>query len=77
MFLVLVAHVVFPAAARPSGPVRAAFEVRKVVSVKVESSWRNLTATATVQLPARWLFQQRQAAISDWLRPGDAIEIRV
>jgi hypothetical protein len=75
MHVVLIAHLVFPAATRPDAPPRPGFEVRKVLSVKVESSWRNLTSTATVQLPSRRLFKARQVAISDWLRRGDAIEI--
>ncbi|SHJ76155.1 hypothetical protein SAMN02745146_0100 [Hymenobacter daecheongensis DSM 21074] len=75
MVLVLVAHVLFPEAARPTGKPRPAFAVRKVVSVKVEDSWRNLTGTATVQLPGRWLFKERDLAIKEWLRRGDPIEI--
>lgn len=75
MLFVLVAHILFPEAARPAGPARPAFEVRRVVSVEVESSWRNLTGTATVQVPGRWLFREKRLAIKEWLRRGDRIEI--
>jgi hypothetical protein len=77
MLLVLIARLTFPAAPRPDGPDRPAFEVRRVVSVKVENSWRNLTGKATVQLPGRWLFQARKIAIKDWLRRGDPITIEL
>lgn len=77
MLFVLVANLVFPEAARPSGPARPAFPLRRVVSVKVESSWRNLTGTATVEVSGRWLFQQQQVAIKEWLRRGDPVTIEL
>ena len=77
MVLVLIARLTFPAAARPDGSTRPAFEVRRVVNVKVESSWRNLTSTATVQVPGRWLFKENRLAIKDWLRHGDRISIEL
>ena len=75
MLFVLIARLTFPAAARPAAPDRPAFEVRRVVSVKVESSWRNLTGTATVQVPSRWLFQNAKVSVKDWVRRGDPIVI--
>ncbi|MFD2787937.1 hypothetical protein [Hymenobacter rubripertinctus] len=77
MLLVLVAHVVFPEAARAGAKPRPAFSVRKVVSARVEDSWRNLTGTAEVQLPGHWLFQQQRLAIKDWLQRGDRVEIHL
>jgi hypothetical protein len=77
MVLALVARIFFPEAARAGGPPRPAFEVRRVVSVKTSSSWRNLTGLATVQVAGRWLFQQQQVAIREWLRRGDRIEIEL
>jgi len=75
MLHVQVCHIEFPAAPRPNGKPRPTFEVRNVVSVTVESSWRNLTGKATVQLAAHHLFQMQEQGINDWLRPGDPIEI--
>lgn len=77
MLLVLIARLTFAAAARPDAADRPAFDVRRVVSVKVETSWRNLTGRATVQVPARWLFKQNKVAIKDWLRRGDPITIEL
>lgn len=77
MLFVLVARLTFPAAARPDAPDRPAFEVRRVISVKVENSWRNLTGKATVQVPGRWLFKENQLRIKDWLRRGDPIKIEL
>jgi hypothetical protein len=77
MLLVLIARLTFSAAARPDAPDRPAFEVRRVVSVKVEASWRNLTGKATVQVPGRWLFKENRLAIKDWLRRGDPITIEL
>ena len=77
MLFVLIARLTFPAAPRPDAPDRPAFEVRRVVSVKVESSWRNLTGTATVQLAGRWLFKENKVAVKDWLRRGDPITIEL
>jgi hypothetical protein len=77
MLFVLVARLTFPAAARPDAPDRPAFVVRRVVSVKVENSWRNLTGKASVQVPARWLFQHNRLRIKDWLRRGDPITIEL
>lgn len=75
MYLVLVAHLIFPEAARTSGPARPAFELRRVVSVKIESSWRNLTTTAVIELPGRWIFKERQVSIKDWVQRGDRVRI--
>lgn len=77
MLLVLIARLTFPAAARPDAADRPGFEVRRVVSVKVESSWRNLTGKATVQLPGYWLFKSNKLRIKDWLRRGDPITIEL
>lgn len=77
MLLVLIARLTFPAAARPDAAARPAFEVRRVVSVKVESSWRNLTSKATVQVPGYWLFKSNKLRIKDWLRRGDPITIEL
>ncbi len=77
MVLVLVARLVFGAAARPGGPDRAAFEVRRVLQVKIESSWRNLTGTATVQVPGRWLFKENRLNLKDWVRRGDPIAVEL
>lgn len=77
MFFTQVVRVSFPEAPRPSGPPRPAFAVPRVVAVKVESSWRNLTGTATVEVQGRWLFQEKRVAIRDWLRRGDPVAIEL
>ncbi len=77
MLFVLVANIIFPEAARASGPARPAFPLRQVVSVKVESSWRNLTSTATLEVAGRWLFQEQQVAIKEWVKRGDPIIIEL
>lgn len=77
MLYVLVANLIFPEAARPDGPARPAFALRQVVSVKVESSWRNLTSKATVEVAARYLFQEKALTIKEWLRRGDRITIEL
>ncbi len=77
MLFVLVARLTFPAAARPDAADRPGFEVRRVVSVKVETSWRNLTGKATVQVPGYWLFKNNKLRIKDWLRRGDPITIEL
>ena len=75
MVLLQVCHLEFAAVKRPDGTTRPAFDVRRIISVQLESSWRNLTVKATVQLPSRWLFQANAIAIKDWLRVGDPIVI--
>ena len=77
MVLVLVCRLEFPEAARPNAAPRPAFEVRRVLSVELSSSWQNLTSTATVKLPTRLLFQEQEVPIKEWVRPGDAIRIEL
>jgi hypothetical protein len=75
MVLVQVARLVFAAVQRPDGTTRHAFEVRRVVSVQVESSWKNLTSRATVQLPSRWLFLNNKIDVKEWVRVGDPLAV--
>ncbi|WP_035560945.1 hypothetical protein [Hymenobacter sp. IS2118] len=75
MLLLCACRLVFPEASRSDAPPRPAFELRQVLSVKLSSSWRNLTNAATVELPTRLLFHNQKILVKDWLQRGDALTI--
>jgi hypothetical protein len=70
MVLVLNCIVVFPATAS-----RQQVVIREVHRVAIESSWRNFTDKATVELAGSLLYQGKPIEVNKLIKPGDAILI--
>lgn len=51
------------------------WEINCANSVETDESWRNLTDTATVVLPAKVIYQDAKRSIKDFIKAGDKIEI--
>jgi hypothetical protein len=72
MQVVMVALIVFPAVRD-----RQEISIRKVNAVDGESSWKNLTGTATIKLPSSIYFQDKKVSLKDFIKRGDPVEINL
>lgn len=74
--LAMVAHIEFEANDR-----REAFEIRRIAKCKVDTSWKNLTDKAEIELPRNiklpLLKNGKIADIKQWIRRGDIVRIRL
>ncbi len=70
MYLVMVCNIVFPASRD-----RQQLSINKVKSVSGESSWKNLTDSAKIELPSKIYFKGQSTSIKELLKPGDPVEI--
>lgn len=72
MLLAMTCHLAFPQTES-----RPPFEIRKIVSAEVETSWDVFTDKAEVVIPAKWNFQNKRISIRDFLKAGDSISISI
>jgi len=70
MLFVMTCSVLFPAFAG-----RSEFSINQVEKIETQSSWKTLTDTAVVKIPARWTYQEKDVAIRDLIRAGDPVKI--
>lgn len=71
MYLVMCAHITFPA----SGG-RAAFSIRRINYCRVERSWESLTNKAEIRLP-RNVSDLQKDEIRTWIKRGDQVIIEL